>query len=187
MNPRLGNASTPHAFLVSVPISGTNSGHTLFHALPAGGRRPTSAALPLATDHHLRGDGARGPHGPEAPPCDTPAPAPATLAACEGPRGQKDVNVPRAPSRTPPPRGIARGAGRHRCRLAAAGPVGATLRPDSAGWERAISVTFLTSIVGNGPRRREYGGVIGDTLKIQLGLKLFDFLIESAVFQIITF
>ena len=114
---RLGNEALLTPFLSAFRSACRGSGHALIQAAPR--RRPEadSAALPLATERHLQGDGARGPHGPEAPPCDTPAPAPATTAACEGPRGQEDVNVPRAPSRTPPPRGFNRGAGRYRHRL----------------------------------------------------------------------
>lgn len=35
--------------------------------LSAGGREANQASLPLAAERHLRGDSARGPHGPEPP------------------------------------------------------------------------------------------------------------------------
>ena len=39
-----------------------------------GGTEADRAPLPLATERFLLGDSARGPHGPEPPSCDTPAP-----------------------------------------------------------------------------------------------------------------
>ena len=42
--------------------------------LNAGGTEADQASLPLATERFLLGDSARGPHGPEPPSCDTPAP-----------------------------------------------------------------------------------------------------------------
>ena len=82
--------------------------------------------------------------GPEAPPCDTPAPAPATKAACEGPRGQKDCNVPRAPSRARPPRGIARTAGRRRRRLASVRAFCADSFDLAAGPKRRSTLSYHT-------------------------------------------
>jgi hypothetical protein len=69
----LGNASlyTPG---VSVPISVRGSVHALIPLPSTGSKEADRAALPLAAEHRLEGDIARGPHGPEPPPCDTPAP-----------------------------------------------------------------------------------------------------------------
>ncbi len=69
-------------------------------------RRPEAdrTALPLAADTSLTRRQRSGTHAPSPLPATRPRPT-ATLAASEGARGLKDDKVPRALSRTPPPRG----------------------------------------------------------------------------------
>ena len=57
-----------------VCISVCPSVQALIGPLIAGGTEADRAPLPLATEPFLLGDSARGPHGPEPPSCDTPAP-----------------------------------------------------------------------------------------------------------------
>ena len=57
-----------------VRISVCPSVQPLIGPLSAGGTEADRAPLPLATERFLLGDSARGPHGPEPPSCDTPAP-----------------------------------------------------------------------------------------------------------------
>ena len=57
-----------------VGISVCPSVQALIGPLSAGGTEADRAPLPLATERFLLVDSARGPHGPEPPSCDTPAP-----------------------------------------------------------------------------------------------------------------
>ena len=67
----------------------------LIGPLSAGGTEADRAPLPLATERFLLGDSARGPHGPEPPSCDTPAPH-GDVGGLYGGSGPKDLQC--APS-----------------------------------------------------------------------------------------